>query len=335
MYNRSGKRIDILIKVLRKDLGEMKIVLAGTGSKLPSKVLTNDDLARIVDTSDEWISQRTGIKQRRIVDENENLVSLSYEAAKEALKESKIEGKDLGLIVVGTSTPDKRFPNTACEIQALLGVSECVGIDVSAACSGFVYALSVAYSMMNTLDIKNALVVGGDVLSRELDWSDRSTCVLFGDGAGAAVLKKEDGESGFISFDIGSDGGKGAALYDNAYGEDRFIKMDGQEVFKFTIRTVPLSIENAIKKAGVTKEDINLFILHQANLRILEAVSKKLDIPMEKLPHNLENTGNTSGGSIPILLDEVIKKGMAKKGDLILLCGFGAGLTWGSCVLKL
>ena len=313
----------------------MKIVLAGTGSKLPSKVLTNDDLAQIVDTDDEWISQRTGIKQRRIIDENETLVSLSYEAAKKALKMSGIEGKNIGLIVVGTSTPDKRFPNTACEIQALLGAGECACMDVSAACSGFVYALSVAYSMMNTLDIEYALVVGGDALSRELDWSDRTTCVLFGDGAGAVVLKKDSGDCGFLSFDMGADGSKGAALYDNAYGNNRFIKMDGQEVFKFTIRTVPLSIENAIKKAGVCKEDIDLFILHQANLRILEAVSKKLDIPMEKLPHNLENTGNTSGGSIPVLLDEVIRKGMAKKGDLILLCGFGAGLTWGSCVLKL
>ena len=313
----------------------MKIVLAGTGSKLPSKMLTNDDLAKIVDTSDEWISQRTGIRQRYIIGENENLVSLSYEAAKGALKMSGIEGKDLGLIVVGTSTQDKRFPNTACELQHLLGASQCACMDVSSACSGFVYALSVAYSMMNTLDIKYALVVGGDVLSREVDWSDRTTCVLFGDGAGAAVLKKDEGDAGFLSFDIGADGSKGSALYDNSYGEDRFIRMDGQEVFKFTIRTVPISIENAIKNAGVSKDDIDVFILHQANLRILEAVSKKLDIPLEKLPHNLGKTGNTSAGSIPVLLDEVLREGIAKKGDLILLCGFGAGLTWGSCVLRL
>ena len=188
---------------------------------------------------------------------------------------------------------------------------------------------------MNTLDIKYALVVGGDVLSREVDWSDRTTCVLFGDGAGAAVLKKDEGDAGFLSFDIGADGSKGSALYDNSYGEDRFIRMDGQEVFKFTIRTVPISIENAIKNAGVSKDDIDVFILHQANLRILEAVSKKLDIPLEKLPHNLGKTGNTSAGSIPVLLDEVLREGIAKKGDLILLCGFGAGLTWGSCVLRL
>lgn len=313
----------------------MKIALAGTGSKLPSKVLTNGDLSKIVDTSDEWISQRTGIKQRHIIGKNENLVSLVLEAGREALKSAGIDGKDLGLIIVGTSTQDKRLPNTACELQPLLGASGCACIDVSSACSGFIYALSIAYSMMNTSDIKYTLVAGGDVLSREMDWTDRTTCVLFGDGAGAAVLKKEDGETGFLSFDIGADGSKGFALYDNSYGENRLIRMDGQEVFKFTVRTVPVSIENAIKKAGVKKEDIDVFLLHQANLRILEAVSKKLDIPLEKLPHNLENTGNTSAGSIPILLDEVLKKGVAKKGNLILLCGFGAGLTWGSCVLRL
>ena len=313
----------------------MKIALAGTGSKLPSKILTNDDLSKIVDTSDEWISQRTGIKKRHIICENENLVSLAFEAGKEALRSADIEGKDLGLIIVGTSTQDKRLPNTACELQPLLGAKDCACMDVSSACSGFIYALSIAYSMMNTLDIDYALVVGGDVLSREMDWTDRTTCVLFGDGVGAAVLKKADIEAGFLSFDIGADGSKGFALYDNSYGDDRYIRMDGQEVFKFSVRTVPNSIKNAIEKAGVNKDDIDVFLLHQANLRILEAVSKKLEIPLEKLPHNLENTGNTSAGSIPLLLDEVIKKGIAKKGDLILLCGFGAGLTWGSCVLRL
>ena len=269
------------------------------------------------------------------MEEGENLVSLAFEAGKEALKSANVEGKDLGLIIVGTSTQDKRLPNTACELQPLLGASDCACMDVSSACSGFVYALSIAYSMMNTLDIDYALVVGGDVLSREMDWTDRTTCVLFGDGVGAAVLKKSDNEAGFLSFDIGADGSKGFALYDNSYGDDRYIRMDGQEVFKFTIRTVPHSIEKAVKRAGVHKDDIDVFLLHQANLRILEAVSKKLDIPLEKLPHNLERTGNTSAGSIPLLLDEAVKKGIAKKGDLILLCGFGAGLTWGTCVLRL
>ena len=180
------------------------------------------------------------------------------------------------------------------------------------------------------------MVVGGDVVSREMDWKDRTTCVLFGDAAGAAVLKAEEGEgtSGILSFDLGADGYKGQALYDNSYGEERLIHMDGQAVFKFALRRVPVSIQKVMERAGVTKEQVDLFVLHQANLRILDAVSKKLEIPSEKIPHNLERTGNTSAGSVPLLLDELIKKGRIKKGDLLVLSGFGAGLTWGSAVVR-
>lgn len=314
----------------------MRIVLSGTGSRLAGKTLTNDDLSKMVDTSDEWISTRTGIRERHVITEEESMVSLAGAAAREALADAGITGEELGLIVVGTSTADKRLPSTACELQPILGAKDCICMDVSSACSGFVYSLSVAYSMMHSLGIRYAMVVGGDVVSREMDWKDRTTCVLFGDAAGAAVLKAEEGEgtSGILSFDLGADGYKGQALYDNSYGEERLIHMDGQAVFKFALRRVPVSIQKVMERAGVTKEQVDLFVLHQANLRILDAVSKKLEIPSEKIPHNLERTGNTSAGSVPLLLDELIKGGRIKKGDLLVLSGFGAGLTWGSVVVR-
>lgn len=313
----------------------MDIVLSGSGSALPEKNLTNDDLSRIVDTSDEWIKSRTGIADRHICKEDEPLSLFALKSAQKALEMSGIKGSQLELIVAGTSSSDRNFPGCACDVQAGLGAEGAVCFDVSAACSGFIYAVHVAESMMRASGYKNALVIGADALSRHIDWTDRTTCVLFGDGAAAAVLVSgEFGGRGIIASSLGSDGSRGACLTCGSIGEDKKLYMDGSEVFKFAIRKVPENIQETINKSGLKKEDISLFVLHQANKRIIEMVAKKLGLSEERFPINLEYTGNTSGASIPILLDELIRAKRIKKGDNILLSGFGAGLTWGSLIFK-
>ncbi len=314
----------------------MNISLKACGSAIPKKYLSNDDLANMVDTSDEWIFSRTGIRGRHVLLEDESLSDLCIEASKKALENSGIKAEDIELIIVGTSTPDNNFPNTACVIQAALGVNKAFGFDISAACSGFVYAMHVARALLKTGSYKNALVLGGDALSKIIDWKDRSTCVLFGDGAGAAVLEcSNEDESDILSSVMYSDGVRKDVLTCPSKGDYPFIKMQGQDVFKFAVRTVPETLEKAMAEAGISKNEVKMYVLHQANIRILEAVAKRLGESMDKFPDNLERVGNTSGASVILLLDELLRNKKLQKGDIIVMCGFGAGLTWGAVTIRI
>lgn len=320
----------------------MSAKIIGTGSSLPEKIVTNDDLAKIMDTSDEWIYSRTGIKQRHIAI-NETTTSLSVAAAKEAIAEASISPEDLGLIIVATVSPDKFYPCCGCEVQAELGAVNAAAFDINVGCSGFLFGTSIVYNYMKANSIDYALVIGAEVLSKMMDWSDRSTCVLFGDGAGAAVFKRTDND-GVLAITQGSDGVRGAALtcnnrpVNNAFitreaGFD-YTHMGGQEVFKFAVRTVPESIEKVIAEAGLSKEDIKYYVLHQANIRIIESVAKRMGEPMEKFPCNLERSANISAATVPILLNEINKEGKLNPGDVVVIAGFGAGLTWGAAVIR-
>lgn len=317
----------------------MNILLNKIGSAIPKRMVTNEDISKLVDTSDEWIVSRTGIKSRYILEAEEELSTLAIEASKTALAKSDILAEDIDLIIVATSTSDKSFPSCACEIQAGIGAISAACFDVSAACSGFIYALHIANALMKQEDYKNALVVGADALSRLVDWKDRGTCILFGDGVGAAVLSKDTplntDTQGILGSIIKSDGRQGHNLYSLRTGEDKYIHMSGQEVFKFAVKTVPESIEEVLGKLDIAKEEIKFYILHQANERIIESVSKRLGEDISKFPKNIDRYGNTSSASIPVLLNELMDKGSLNKGDLIVLSGFGAGLTWGSMVIKL
>lgn len=323
----------------------MSIRIVGTGSCLPETVVTNDFLSTIMDTSDEWISSRTGIRERRLV-KTETTASMSSEAAKRALADAGVQAEEIDLIIVGTLTGDYVTPSTACEVQAAIGAANAVAFDINAACSGFLYGVNTAYAYMKSGMCKKALVIGAETLSKIMDWNDRSTCVLFGDGAGAAVLAlTEDEESaGIMGFEQGSDGAKGMVLAcqdrknNNPFVENstapEYVHMDGQEVYKFAVTTVPESINRVLDDARLKPEDIKYFLLHQANIRILQSVSKRLKVSMDKFPISLDHCGNISAASVPILLDEVNKKGMLQKGDKIVMSGFGGGLTWGTCVLE-
>lgn len=319
----------------------MGVLLIGSGHALPKRVLTNSDLSKMVDTSDEWISSRTGIKTRYIVDEKQGLTDIAVQAAKETLKNTpEVDVMDISLIILATSGADKSFPSGACEVQAKLGIKNAICFDLSAACSGFVFGLHTAECMMKAGGYRYALVIGAEVLSRMIDWQDRSTCVLFGDGAGAVILKNVDNTgqnqqfSGILSTSMGSNGEKGNCLVRACFGQDVYLHMEGQEVFKFAVRTVPESIEKALQKANISKEEVKSYILHQANFRIIQSVAKKLEEPIEKFPVNMQRVGNTSAASVPILLDEELRAGHIHKGDIIVLSGFGAGLTWGSMVIR-
>lgn len=322
-------------------MGNIKIT--GTGRCLGEKVVSNDDIATIVDTSDEWISSRTGIKERCIsIDKNTS--DLAAEAATNAIKNSGIDVLDLDLIIVATTTPDSFTPSTACLVQAKLGAKNAVAFDISAACSGFIYALNCARKFLDGIKFKKALIVGSEVLSRILDWRDRSTCVLFGDGAGAVVLECTE-ENGIIDIYIGSDGVKGKCLstgefdIDNPfsvkeeYSESK-LSMAGKDVFKFAVNIMPYSVNKVLKDNSISLDEIKYIVPHQANYRIVESASKRLKLPMERFYINLDKYGNTSAASIPIALDEMNEKGMLNKGDKIILVGFGGGLTWGSILLQ-
>ena len=314
--------------------------IIGTGSALPALLVSNRELEKIVDTTDEWIRSRTGIESRHIAVE-ETTTSMAIEAAKKALQDAKASPEELDLIIVGTISPDHYFPSTACEIQSALGAVNATAFDISAACAGFLFGLGIVDAYMKAGTVRTALVVGAETLSKMMDWNDRSTCVLFGDGAGAAVVRSD--ESGIMSMVQGSDGARGNALtcegrrVDNPYKKNDtsldYTKMNGQEVYKFAVKTVPKSIEEALLKADVKADDVKYFLLHQANLRIIEAVAKRLGQSIEKFPTNLQECGNISAGSVPVLLDHVNREGMLQKGDTIVLAGFGAGLTWGATVL--
>ena len=315
--------------------------IAGIGAYVPETIVTNDDLAKIVETSDEWISSRTGIRERRI-STKEGTSDLAAEAARRALEAAGVKPEELDLIILGTSSPDCNYPSGACEVQAKIGAVNAAAFDISAACSGFIFAMNIVQGFFKSGIYQTALIIGAETLSKVVDWDDRSTCVLFGDGAGAAVLKNE--ESGIIDMLMGSDGTKGEALkctsrsLGNFLTGERpelgFMTMDGQEVFRFAVKRVPESIESLMKRNQTAKEDIRYYILHQANERIVEAVARRLKEPMDKFPMIIEKYGNTSTASIPLLLDDMVKKGMLEAGDKIILSGFGAGMTWGAVLLE-
>lgn len=318
----------------------MNIKICGTGSALPKKVVTNDDLSKIVDTSDEWITTRTGIKTRHIATE-ENTTSLAVEAAAKALSDAGMKAEEVELIIAASASTDHVVPMLSCEVQRELGARNAVAFDIGAACSGFLFALSTAQAHISTGHFRNALIIGAECLSKIIDWSDRSTCVLFGDGAGAAVVKPD--ESGVFELTQGSDGAKGLVLacrnrpvnnpFHKADTALDYVQMNGQEVYKFAVKTVPAAINKVMEAAGVTPDDISMFVLHQANLRIIESVAKRLGQSMDKFPVNLRECGNISAASVPILLDYIHKHDMIHRGDKIVLAGFGAGLTWGAAVL--
>lgn len=313
----------------------------GTGSYLPVTEVTNDYLSTVMDTSDEWIASRTGIRARRLVKE-ETTASMSIEASKRAMENAGILPEEIDLIIVGTITNDYVTPSTACEVQAGIGAIHAVAFDINAACSGFMFALNTAYAYMQAGMAVTALVLGAETLSKIMDWNDRGTCVLFGDGAGAAVVKKDD--VGILSMNQGSDGAKGKVLacmnrtnnnpLIETSKELNYVEMDGQEVYKFAVTTVPKSIKTAVEEAGLQIEDIKYFVLHQANIRIIQSVAKRLKVSETKFPISLDHCGNISAGSIPILLDEINQKEMLQKGDKIVMSGFGGGLTWGTTVLE-
>ncbi len=317
--------------------------IAGTGSYLPEKVLTNDDLAKFVDTSDEWIAARTGIRERHIAAEGETTSDLAYHAAMRALEAAGVDAKELDLIVVGTTTPDLIFPSTACLLQHKIGADGCPAFDVNAACSGFVYALTVADKFIRSGAAKTALVVGAETLTRMVDWSDRSTCVLFGDGAGAVVLKA-DAETGILSTHMHADGGKKELLWNPVGvsvgfkpGEDNAgvrILMSGNDVFKHAVKALDSVVEEALEANGLDRHEIDWLIPHQANLRIIEATAKRLDMPMDRVVVTVDRHGNTSSGSVPLALDEAVRSGKVQRGQLVLLEAFGGGFTWGSALLR-
>ena len=319
----------------------MAIRIMGTGSFLAKKIVSNDELAQHVDTSDEWISTRTGIKNRRIAID-ETTTSMAAEAAKNAISMAGKEAGDVELIIVATVTPDYYTPSVACQVQAELGADKAIAFDVNAACSGFVFALNVAKMYIETGFCKNALVIGAETLSKILDWSDRGTCVLFGDGAGAAYIEESD--KGIISIVQGSIGKKGMVLhcadrktnniFINEPVETDYLHKDGQEVYKFAVRQCPKCLIEALEKAGMTADDIDYFVLHQANVRIIESVAKRLHAPIEKFPMTLDYTGNMSAASVPVMLDQLVREGGLKRGDKIAMSAFGAGLTYGAVVLE-
>lgn len=320
----------------------MKTRIIGTGSCLPEHVVTNDDLSRIMDTSDEWISSRTGIRERHLVKE-ETTADMSAEAARRALDNAGIGAEEIDLIILGTVTADHLTPSCACEVQAMIGADRAVAFDVNAACSGFMFALHIANAYLQAGLYRTALVLGAETLSKIMDWSDRSTCVLFGDGAGAVVVRGDE-RAGLLAFDQGSDGARCSVLACPGRSnnnplvetpqEPGYVHMDGQEVYKFAVTAVPASLHKTIEAAGLTVEDIDYFALHQANIRILQAVARRLHVPEDKFPVSLDHCGNISAASVPILLDEMNRKGLLKPGMKIAMSGFGGGLTWASAVIE-
>jgi len=331
------------LKIIIKLGKAMTSRVIGTGSYVPEIIITNDDLAKIVETNDEWISSRTGIRNRRIT--NDPAIGTTYmstEAARRALENAGVLAEDIDIIILGTSTADHCLPAGACEVQAAIGAVNAVAYDISAACSGFIFAMNTVQAFIKAGIYRTALIIGTDTLSKIIDWEDRGTCVLFGDGAGAAVLRAD--ESGLLEMTMGSDGTKSGTLACVARTNDNFLTgknpemgyvyMDGQEVFKFASRKVPECINEVLAQAKVPAEDVDHFILHQANLRIIESVAKRLKQPIDKFPMNIAEYGNTSAGSIPILLDEMNREGRLKPGDKVVISGFGAGLTWGAALLE-
>lgn len=319
----------------------MKAVITGVGSCTPPQVVTNEDLSKMVETSDEWIRTRTGIQERRVTDEGTSTSDLAFIAAERALSSANLAPEELDLIIVGTTSPDYLFPSVACILQARLKAQKAAAFDVSAACSGFNFALTVGVSFVENGTYKKVLVVGADTLTKYLNWKDRGTSILFGDGAGAVVLEAQEGDAGILASWLKAEGALGHLLTmpgggsrDPEQHNGRFIAMDGKEVFRFAVRVLEESIEKVLKQADLSINDVNLLIPHQANSRIINHVTKKMGLPKEKVYVNLHKYGNTSAASIPLALDEALADGKIKKGDIIVLSGFGAGLTCGANVIK-
>lgn len=309
----------------------MKAGIIGTGHYVPEHIVTNKDLEKIVDTTDEWIQSRTGIKERRIAPDDMETSDLAFEAAKNAIDESGIQAEELDMILVATVTSDMWFPSVATQIQERLGAFNSAAMDISAACAGFMYGMVTAKQFIESGTYKNILVVGVEKLTKMVDWTDRNTCVLFGDGAGAVVMGPVSDGRGVLSFELGADGRGIPHLYHNEKG---FIHMNGREVFKFAVRQMGESALNVVQKIGLQKDDVDYLIPHQANIRIMEAAREKLEIPIEKMSKSVEKYGNTSAASIPIALSEDFKSGRIKDDDLIVMVGFGGGLTWGAVAVK-
>jgi 3-oxoacyl-[acyl-carrier-protein] synthase-3 len=321
--------------------------IIGTGSYAPPKVLSNYDLEKLVDTSDEWIVTRTGISQRRMASDDEATSDLAYAAAVEALSAARVDPADLDMILVATVTPDMFFPSTACVLQDRLGSRRAGAMDVSAACSGFVYGLAVADGLLRLGTVGTVLLVGAETLTKIVNWSDRNTCVLFGDGAGAVVLRAGDGERGILSTHLFADGGRGLQLAMPGGGsrhpicqalvDQNLAKIsmsNGNEVFKGAVRAMEDAALTALKHNGYDIHQVDFFVPHQANLRIIKAVGQRLNIPDDKIGVNIQRYGNTSAASIPLALDEAVQTGRIQDGDLLLLCAFGGGLTWGSALIR-
>ncbi len=304
--------------------------IAGTGSFLPEKVYTNADLERMVDTTDEWITDRTGIKKRHIAGEGETTCDLAEQASRAAIDAAGLKTDDIDLIIVATTTPDQVFPSTACLLQKRLGIHGPAAFDVQAVCSGFVYALSIADKFIKTGAAKNALVVGAETLSRIIDWSDRTTCVLFGDGAGAVVLSASD-KPGIISTHLHADGEHEQLL--TVPSNQTFIQMQGREVFKVAVNTLRRIVDETLNAAGMTQTDIDWLVPHQANVRIINAIAKKLSLPSERVVVTVQDHGNTSAASVPLALDTAIRDGRIQRGHTLFLEAFGGGFTWGSALL--
>ena len=320
--------------------------IVGTGSYLPNRVLTNEDLTKYVDTDDEWIVERTGIEQRHVMAVDETTVDMAVMAAQRAIESAQISAEEIDLIILSSVSANVILPNAACVVQSKIGAINAGCFDINSACTGFLTAYNIAQSQINTGLINTALIIGAEGLSRLVDWNDRGTCILFGDGAGAAIIKKD--ESAVFETVIHADGSQGRALtmdtsfssrvraidsMDNAGrndGVNQFISMDGQSIFRFAVRQVPACIQELLDKMEITSDDVDLFILHQANKRILQSIAKRLKVDEKKVPINLMNSGNTSSACIPILLDELARTGKIHSGDRVVMSGFGVGLTWGA-----
>lgn len=321
--------------------------ILGTGSAVPQRVLSNADLEKMVDTSDEWIVTRTGIRERRIAEPHEATSDYVYLACERALAAAGVPASEVDMLICATVTPDTMFPSTANLVQARLGADKAAAFDLAAACSGFLYGMSVAAGLIESGHSRYVLVSAGDLLSRITDYEDRSTCVLFGDGAGAVLLGPVEGDKGILAFDLGSDGNGGKFLILPAGGSRipashesvdarlHFLKMQGQETFKFAVKAMTSATERALDKGGLQKEDIDLLVPHQANIRIIDAASRRFGLDDDKVVVTIHKYGNTSASSIPIAFDEAVREGRAKEGDLVVMVGFGGGLTWGALAVRL
>jgi 3-oxoacyl-[acyl-carrier-protein] synthase III len=320
--------------------GRPRIGITGLGCYVPDRVLTNDELTGLVDTSDEWIMERTGIRERRIAAPEQAMSDLAAPACTDALEQAGVDPREVDLLVVATVTPDMTFPSTAALVADRLGMPDAAAYDLSAGCTGFMYAVAQAHGMLSSGLARKALVVGGDVLSKILDWSDRSTLVLFGDGAGAVVMEPIEDGGGFLGFELGADGGGGVHLWLPGSGSrtfedpERFVKMNGREVFKFATRVLVSSAETLLEECEKTIEDVDVYVPHQANVRIIDHARKKLGISEERTVVNVDRYGNTSSGSIPLALLDAELDGRLKPGELVLMTGMGAGLTWGSALME-